>query len=173
MCRRCARGVVIRPGSIVGVETPSVTIRRATVSDAEAIAEVFLASFAAALPAVQRAHTDDDVRAWVRDHVVPDLETWVADDDGRVVAMMVLAPGWVEQLYVAPGRRGEGIGGELLTLAKARADGPLDLWTFQVNAPARAFYERNGFSAVELTDGSGNEEREPDVRYRWERFPEA
>ncbi|HEY5628218.1 MAG TPA: GNAT family N-acetyltransferase [Candidatus Limnocylindrales bacterium] len=146
------------------------TLRRTSPTDAAAIADVYLASFAAALPAVRLAHSDDEVRGWVRDHVVPDLETWVADDNGRVVAMMALAPGWVEQLYVAPDRREEGIGSALLALAKAQADGgPLDLWTFQVNGPARAFYERHGFRAVEVTDGSGNEEREPDVRYRWER----
>jgi GNAT superfamily N-acetyltransferase len=59
------------------------------------------------------------------------------------------------------------LGRRLLDLAKERADGLLELWTFQVNAPARRFYERNGFVAVELTDGTGNEEREPDMRYRW------
>jgi hypothetical protein len=42
------------------------------------------------------------------------------------------------------------------------------LWTFQANAPARRFYERHGFGAVEFGDGSGNEEGEPDVRYVWE-----
>ena len=41
------------------------------------------------------------------------------------------------------------------------------LWTFQVNARARRFYERNGFVAVEFTEGSGNQERQPDVRYEW------
>ena len=41
------------------------------------------------------------------------------------------------------------------------------LWTFQKNEGARRFYERHGFDAVELTDGSGNMEREPDVRYAW------
>jgi GNAT superfamily N-acetyltransferase len=145
-----------------------ITLRRATGADAPAVADVFLTSFRAALPTIPLAHPDSDVREWVRTHLVPDLETWVADDDGLVVAMMALAPGWVEQLYVAPGRTGEGIGGRLLSLAKERARGPLELWTFQVNAGARRFYERNGFVAVELTDGSANEEREPDVRYRWE-----
>jgi hypothetical protein len=29
------------------------------------------------------------------------------------------------------------------------------------------FYERHGFMAIEFTDGSGNEEKEPDVLYRW------
>jgi hypothetical protein len=43
----------------------------------------------------------------------------------------------------------------------------LQLWTFQINRRAQQFYERHGFAAVEWTDGSANEEREPDVRYMW------
>lgn len=37
----------------------------------------------------------------------------------------------------------------------------------QVNESARRFYERHDFVAAEYTDGHGNEEREPDVRYVW------
>jgi len=33
-------------------------------------------------------------------------------------------------------------------------------------------YEARGFSSVEETDGSGNEEGEPDVLYHWRRLPE-
>jgi membrane-anchored protein YejM (alkaline phosphatase superfamily) len=52
-------------------------------------------------------------------------------------------------------------------LAKRRQPSGLQLWTFQVNGTARRFYERHGFLAVESTDGSGNEEGDPDVRYVW------
>jgi hypothetical protein len=45
--------------------------------------------------------------------------------------------------------------------------GGFRLWTFRRNEDARRFYERLGFCVVELTDGSGNEEREPDVLYAW------
>ena len=73
------------------------------------------------------------------------------------------------QLYVAPGRTAKGIGQRLLdTMLRSGAAAAIPvfkLWTFQRNAGARRFYERNGFVAVEFTDGSGNEEREPDVRY--------
>ena len=41
------------------------------------------------------------------------------------------------------------------------------LWVFQRNDGARRFYERHGLTLVELTDGAGNEEREPDARYDW------
>ena len=143
-------------------------VRRATPADAAAVADVYLSSFRAALPTVRLAHSDDEVRGWVNEWVVPRTETWVAVDGDDVVAMLSLEPGWVNQLYVAPHRIGEGIGRRLLELAKQRAEGPLDLWTFQVNERARRFYERNGFAAVETTDGAGNEEREPDIRYRWQ-----
>ena len=54
-----------------------------------------------------------------------------------------------------------------MALAKERSPGGLGLWTFQVNKPAHRFYERHGFAVVRYTDGSDNEEREPDVRYEW------
>ena len=35
------------------------------------------------------------------------------------------------------------------------------------NTPWRHFYEREGFTAALLTDGADNEEKLPDVLYRW------
>ena len=55
--------------------------------------------------------------------------------------------------------------------AKAAHPDGLQLWTFQANAPAQRFYERHGFHEVERTDGAGNEERSPDIRYRWQPEP--
>ena len=141
-------------------------LRRAAPEDAPAVAELFLDSFHATYE-FPLAHTDDEVRGWVRDHLIPEAETWVAIDDERAVALLVVAPGWIEQLYVEPTRLGQGIGSRLVDLAKTRSPDGLTLWTFQVNERARRFYERHGFVAVELTDGSGNEERQPDVRYEW------
>ncbi|TQL79033.1 ribosomal protein S18 acetylase RimI-like enzyme [Stackebrandtia endophytica] len=143
------------------------TIRRATDIDAEAVAAVWLRSFATALPTVRRAHTDEQVRSWFREVVVPDRETWIATAGTTTVAMMVLDDDELDQLYVDPEHQGNGIGADLVNLAKRRHPAGLTLWTFQVNQPARRFYERHGFTAVEHTDGSRNEEREPDVRYIW------
>ncbi|WP_329340370.1 GNAT family N-acetyltransferase [Streptomyces sp. NBC_00663] len=149
----------------------NVTIRRATAPDAAATADVWLRSFAAALPSVVRPRSDDEVREYFRDVVVPLRETWVAEttDPGNreIVGVMVLNGDLLSQLYLAPDRRGHGIGDRFVALAKERGPQGLHLWTFQVNKPAHRFYERHGFVAVEYTDGSGNEEREPDVRYVW------
>lgn len=150
-----------------------VELRRATAADADAVADIFIDSYRAALPTVRRAHEDSDVRRYVREVLIPQTECWVAiEGSGRLVAMMSLKPGWVEQLYVAPDRLGIGIGRRLIDLAKERSAGELQLWTFQVNDRARRFYERNGFAVAEMTDGSTNEEREPDIRFIWRRADE-
>ncbi|GAB3410856.1 GNAT family N-acetyltransferase [Flindersiella endophytica] len=143
------------------------TIRRAGAADAAGMAEVWLSSFAAALPTVRRAHSADEVRAHFRDVVVPDYEAWVAVTDGNVVGLLALRGEWVDQLYLHPSWRGRGLGDRLVALAKAQRPEGLQLWTFQVNEPACRFYERHGFVEVERTDGEGNEEHEPDIRYAW------
>ncbi len=151
-----------------------VVLRRAAAPDAAAAADVWLRSFAAALPTVVRPRSDDEVRAYFREHVVPSLETWVAQapqaegatPDG-IVGVMVLDGQWLSQLYLDPDRRGCGIGDRFVALAKERRPDGLSLWTFQVNGAARRFYERHGFVPAEWTDGARNEEREPDVRYVW------
>lgn len=147
----------------------TVLLRRAAPADARATADVWLRSFAAALPTVVRPRSDDEVRAHIRDVVIPLRETWVAEaEDGAIVGMMVLDGDLLSQLYLAPAHRGRGLGDRFVALAKERAPGGLTLWTFQVNGPAHRFYERHGFVAVERTDGRDNEEREPDVRYVWQ-----
>ncbi|GGL84166.1 histone acetyltransferase [Streptomyces fumigatiscleroticus] len=149
----------------------TVILRRAAGPDACAAADVWLRSFAAALPTVVRPRSDEEVRAYFREVVVPLRETWVAEaagvDGAGIVGVMVLAGDLLSQLYLDPDWRGRGIGDRFVALAKERAPEGLSLWTFQVNRPAHRFYERHGFVAVEWTDGSGNEEREPDVRYVW------
>ena len=144
----------------------NLVLRSAGPGDADAVAGVWLRSFPAALPTVRRAHTDDEVRAWLADAVAHGA-TWVAEVDGEVVGMLVIAGRSVSQLYLDPSWRGHGIGDRLVELAKRERPDGLELWTFQVNGPARRFYGRNGFVEVELTDGATNEEHEPDVRLVW------
>ena len=62
--------------------------------------------------------------------------------------MMVVGPNDLDQLYIAPGHQGHGIGRRLVDLAKAVSPAGLTLYTFQVNERARRFYERNGFTVV-------------------------
>jgi GNAT superfamily N-acetyltransferase len=145
---------------------PGITIRPATSADAASVADVYLASFHATYD-FPLAHTDDEVRGWIGD-VIGSGGTWVALDPlGAIVGMMAIEPGVLDQLYVRPDRLGEGIGRRMLDVAQDRSPDGLTLHTFQVNARARRFYERNGFVADWFGDGSANEEGQPDVRYVW------
>ena len=152
---------------MAGGPTAGPDLRPARPADAGQVAEVWLRSFAAALPGVRRAHPDDEVRRWVAEVLLPAHDVWVADDGGTVVGVLALSDGWLDQLYLAPEARGRGIGDRFVALAKRRQPGGLQLWTFQVNEPAQRFYRKHGFVEAERTDGSGNEEREPDVRLAW------
>jgi GNAT superfamily N-acetyltransferase len=141
-------------------------IRRALPPDAGEVAEVFLASRRDGLPYLPELHTDAETQQWIA-RLIHDAEVWVAELEGRIAGLMVLDGEHLDQLYVAPGAQGGGVGSRLVELAKLRSPRRLLLWAFQRNQRARAFYERRGFVTVELTNGSANEEREPDVLYEW------
>lgn len=144
-----------------------VEIRPARVEEAPDIAAVWLRSRAASAPDIPPpAHTDEEVRAWFTTIVLPTREVWVADIEGTVVAVLVLHDDWIDQLYVDPSHTGQGVGTDLVSVAKRRRPQGLQLWTFQANHRARRFYERHGFVPVETTEGD-NEEGAPDVRYEW------
>lgn len=55
-----------------------------------------------------------------------------------------------------------------LELARSELPPPIRLYTFQCNQPARIFFERRGFGAIAFGDGSGNEEKCPDILYEWQ-----
>jgi GNAT superfamily N-acetyltransferase len=90
--------------------------------------------------------------------------------DPAPVGFIAVKQGDIAAFHVAETHRGRGIGRALLEAVKA--DEPrLALWAFQANDAAIRFYLREGFCEVERTDGSGNEERLPDVRMIWRRGP--
>lgn len=143
-------------------------LRRGTVADAESAAKLYLRARHHAVPEIPPlVHSGDEVVQWMRG-VLEEHEVWLAfASDGELLALMVLEDDWIGQLYVDPAWTGHGIGTQFLELAKRQRPGGLQLWTFVSNVRARRFYERNGFTAQGRTDGSGNEERAPDMRYVW------
>jgi GNAT superfamily N-acetyltransferase len=145
-------------------------IRRGGAPDARAAADLYLRAREAALHAGSipaGVHDDDDVRGYFASHIVEDCELWVAEDDGALAGILVLDGDFVDHLYVEPDLTGRGIGSALLAVAKRERPDGLQLWAFQTNTGARRFYERHGFVEVRRTDGRENEERAPDVLYRY------
>jgi chorismate mutase/ribosomal protein S18 acetylase RimI-like enzyme len=148
---------------------PDLTVRPATVDDADALATLFLAARDAAYPAIPRpVHPAEDVRRWLRARVdADDAEVWLAERAAAPVALLLLEGCWVHSLYVDPALTGQGIGTTMLDLAKTLRPDGLGLWVFETNTGAQRFYARQGFGEVRRTDGADNEEREPDIEMAW------
>jgi GNAT superfamily N-acetyltransferase len=137
-------------------------------AEADAVATLFLASRRATLPGLREPHSEAETRAWMRQTVFEHYSIRVAEAEGRIVGFAARDGAWLMHLYVRPGWTGRGIGTRLLeaVVAEAAAITPvLRLHTFARNEGARRFYERHGFTAVLVGDGSTNAEGEPDVRY--------
>jgi chorismate mutase/ribosomal protein S18 acetylase RimI-like enzyme len=153
-------------GTELNAPVPDVLLRSATTDDAEEITELYLATRRAAVPAMPpQLHAHDSVVAFMTG-VIVDKEVWVAEIDD-IVGFATLAEAFLDALYVGPAHQGLGIGTALLDLAKARRPDGFALWVFASNLPARGFYRRHGLVELEHTDGSGNEERAPDLRMAW------
>jgi GNAT superfamily N-acetyltransferase len=143
-------------------------IRQLEFADMDAAARVHRAAFDHALPWLTGLHTPEEDRWFYRERVFTECHVHGAFEGGALAAIIAFRSDWIDQLYVLPQVQGRGVGSELLQVAK-RAFDCLQLWTFQRDLKARRFYEARGFALVEETDGTRNEEKEPDARYLWTR----
>jgi ribosomal protein S18 acetylase RimI-like enzyme len=143
-------------------------IRVADAADAAAIARIHLDSRAATMPYLppqQRSH--DEVTAWIRDIVLRRCRTWVAVRDAEIVGYAALDGDLLDDLYLRPDLRRQGIGTLLLDEVRRHSPDGVSLYVFQQNTGARAFYERHGFTVLDTNDGSRNMEHLPDMTLRW------
>jgi GNAT superfamily N-acetyltransferase len=144
-------------------------MRLADGADAEAIAGVHMASRAAAMPYLppqKRSH--EQVTDWVRDVLLRTCHVWVAVRGAEILGYAALEGDMLEDLYLRPDVRRQGIGTLLLDTVKRHSPKGVSLHVFQQNADARAFYERHGFTVLDTSDGHRNMENQPDMTLRWE-----
>jgi GNAT superfamily N-acetyltransferase len=142
-------------------------LRLAVPGDAPRLARIHRLARDAAMPWLPALHTPEDDLGWMIDVVLPHQEVWVAAC-GDTIGFVALTESAVEHLYIDPPIWRTGAGSALLDRAKVRRPGGFRLWTFQRNAMARAFYRKHGLIELRTTDGSGNEEKEPDVQLGWQ-----
>ena len=147
-------------------------LRRATDADADSIADVYLRSRKELVACAPLVHSDQSVRDWIREKLIPGGGVTVASVEGSVVGFVAMSRGkewsWIEQLYLLPTYTRRGIGTALLDHAKQELPPPIRLYTFQCNDAARQFYEQHGFKALAYSDGSANDENCPDILFEWQ-----
>ena len=148
-----------------------VRFRGAQLVDAERIACIYVTSRKRPIPYAGLVHTDEAILSWIKQALIPQGGVTVAIVESHIQGFLVVsrsAPfGWIDQLYVDPTSVGLGLGSALVELAKTQVGPPLRVYTFQQNESARRFYRHHGFREIELTDGSANEEKTPDVLMEW------
>lgn len=93
--------------------------------------------------------TDLD-REGVRARFFCEAEEWAlfaAKVDGTLAGFLALLPaeGRIDQIFVHPDWKGQGVGPALLAEAERQMPGRIVLTTQDMNTGARAFYERHGF----------------------------
>jgi GNAT superfamily N-acetyltransferase len=160
-----------------------VEVRRASVRDAAAIADVHTRSWQAAYRHVfgdeRLATLSVERRRAMWEHVIAgDRDTFVAERDGAVVAFVSVGPsrdddadGELGEIYALPEAWGSGAGPALMAAAldalRGRGYGDAILWVLEDNPRARRFYEREGWH-----DDGGRRSDEflgvavPEARYR-------
>lgn len=112
-------------------------------------------------------HSFEDHLAFLRFVLVRENKVFLAIDKKTetVAGLIAIKGSELNQLYIHTDYQGTGIGSRLLNLAKELSPGKLQLFTFEVNKKARAFYEKHGFKIIGR--GFENEENLPDIKYEW------
>lgn len=143
-------------------------LRPATTADAVAMADVHVDCREANLGSMPpMVHDRETTRRWMSGRIEAHSTGWVAEREGVALGYAVVTDDWLEDLFLAPGETGNGVGSALLDIVKAERPDGFCLWVFETNLGARRFYRRHGLVELEVTDGSGNAERAPDVRMAW------
>lgn len=144
-------------------------IRIANENDSDAIVDLCLTSRKKHMSFAQPAHTEAEIRQWMREELIPNQMVSVLEENAEIKAMIATTEdetgSSISHLFVEAQNVGRGFGGTLLEKAISELKKPIRLYAFQENHRARRFYEKYGFRAIQFTDGSANEEKCPDVLY--------
>ena len=112
-------------------------------------------------------HSLEEQTDYFQQHVRAANRVRVVKSDSLLLGFMASTHESVAQLHVRVGYHRQGIGCQLLDLAKEESGGTLWLYTFARNRNACAFYESQGFSVVQR--GFEPTWQLDDVKYAWAR----
>ena len=141
-----------------------ITLRPARSTDAGKAA-AFMSDYMEQTPWMPRIHTGAEDIGFVASMIERGWVT-VAVHGDAVIGFLARDGDDIQALYIAQSQWRKGAGSALLNHAQGFV-ARLSLWTFQANTQAQAFYAAHGFNEVERTDGAGNDEHLPDIRFEW------
>jgi GNAT superfamily N-acetyltransferase len=122
-------------------------IRPARADEYDEIARVWLNSWASTGIEAASDALLEKMRARVLREVDSGWSLFVADDEGRLAAMLALrlSDGCLGQLFIAPDYQGQGLGKRLLAFTREQMPNEIWLRCVRENEKAWRWYEREGF----------------------------
>ncbi len=147
---------------------PEAAVRPMMPEDLPALLDLWVESWRAAYPRIDFGAR----RGWAETRFAElqrnGARIFVAETDGRLDGLVTVEPktGFIDQIVVATGSQRRGIASQLVAAARGVSPDVLELLVNQDNAPAVAFYRREGFviAGHEANPGSG----EPTFRMVWQ-----
>jgi len=124
-----------------------ITIRAALPAEYDEVARVWMDSWVSIGLQAASEKLLADLRARVHKEVANEWSLHVADDAGRIAAMLALRlrDGYLDQLFVDPAYHGRGIGKMLLQFTRTTFPDEIWLRCVKLNEKAWSWYEREGF----------------------------
>jgi ribosomal protein S18 acetylase RimI-like enzyme len=126
---------------------PMPTIRPGRPEEYDEIARIWMNSFCSTGLEVPSNFLLAKLRARVPLEVEKGWSLFVADDEGRLAAMLALhlPHRYLDQLFVAPEYQGRSLGRELLAFTRQHLPDEIELRCIRENEKAWRWYEREGF----------------------------
>jgi putative acetyltransferase len=144
-----------------------ITLRPYRDEDLDAVVTVWWDSWHSIRAGLRHPHPLARWRTRWAEEIVPRQDVVVAEENGVVVGFAAAdVPARVlSQIFIAPARKRQGIGGQLFAWAQATMPHGFTLHTLVDNVGSRAFYEGQGLVAGETEINPANGLRT--VEYRW------
>jgi ribosomal protein S18 acetylase RimI-like enzyme len=123
------------------------TIRPARAEEHDEIARVWMESWVSTGLTEASNFLLANLRARVRHEIERGWSLFVADDQGRIAAMLALhlPDRYLDQLFVAPQYQGRSVGRKLLAFTRTHLPDEIWLRCVRENEKAWRWYEREGF----------------------------
>jgi ribosomal protein S18 acetylase RimI-like enzyme len=127
--------------------TSALTIRPARLDEYDEVARVWMESWVSTGLEDGSKYLLANLRARVPHEIGKGWTLYVADDGGRIAAMLALhlPDRYLDQLFVAPGDQGKGLGRQLLAFTRKHLPDEIWLRCVRENDRAWRWYEREGF----------------------------
>lgn len=121
-------------------------IRKREENDVDTIINIWFESQNLAHPFLEKSFVEK-VRKDLREIYLPNTDTWVYEEEGKIVGFISMIENEIGGLFVKPDHHSKGIGSKLVDLVRMDHEN-LEVEVFEKNRIGRSFYLKYGFTEI-------------------------